>query len=57
MGEVQGPWSCVTADPSDGSVVALKHLTDACFAVKRRIRKLQINEYDKCNVISESRGC
>lgn len=33
VGEVQGSRSCVTADPCDGSVVALKHFTDARFAV------------------------
>lgn len=33
VGEVQGSRSCVTADPCDGSMVALKHLTYARFAV------------------------
>ena len=34
VGEVQRPCSCVTVDPCDGPVVALKHLTNARFAVK-----------------------
>lgn len=34
MGKVQGPCSCVAVDPCDGPMVALKHLTDARFAVE-----------------------
>lgn len=34
VGEVQRPWSRVAVDPCDGPVVALKHLTDARFAVE-----------------------
>lgn len=39
VGKVQGPGRCVTVDPRDGSMVALKHLTDACFAVEHRLGK------------------
>lgn len=39
VGKVQGPRRCVTVDPRDGSMVALKHLTDACFAVEHRLVK------------------
>lgn len=34
VGEVQRPCSCVTVDPCDGPMVALKHLANACFAIK-----------------------
>lgn len=39
VGKVQGPQCCVTVEARDGSMVALKHLTDACFAVKHRLAK------------------
>lgn len=34
MGEVQRSCSCVAVDPCDGPVMALKHLTNARFAVE-----------------------
>lgn len=35
VGEVQGSWRRVTAEPRDWSVVALEHLADARFAADR----------------------
>lgn len=43
VGEVQGPWGCVAVDPCDGPMVALKHLTDARFAVEHRDQEGQLS--------------